>query len=78
MIRYKHGTQSPDNPKAFAADKQAVKADLIEQVSSLIGVPVVVRLQPDLLAKLDELRGGLTRPEAIRRLLRSTQEERLS
>lgn len=38
----------------------------------------VVWIKPDLLAKLDDLRGGLTRPEAIRRLLRSTQEERLS
>lgn len=60
-----------------AADKQAVKAELIEQVSSLIGVPVVVRLQPDLLALLDvACRSTLsarptTRPEMIRHILRS-------
>lgn len=33
------------------------------------GVPIQVRLQPDLLEALDRERGGDTRPEAIRRLL---------
>lgn len=37
------------------------------------GVMVGVWIKPDLLAKLDELRGGLTRPEAIRRLLREVK-----
>lgn len=33
------------------------------------GVPVLVRLQPDQLAKLDAARGDQSRPEAIRAIL---------
>ena len=33
------------------------------------GTPVMVRLQPDLLEKLDKFRGGETRPQAVRRIL---------
>lgn len=33
------------------------------------GTLVGVRLQPNLLASLDRHRGGMTRPEAIRRLI---------
>ena len=33
------------------------------------GVLVGVRLQPDLVARLDEVRSGLTRPAFIRRML---------
>lgn len=36
---------------------------------SHIGTPVTVRLQPDLLSKLDRLRGGKTRPRYLRELL---------
>lgn len=32
------------------------------------GVPVTVRLQPDLLRRLDLGRGGMTRPEKLRQL----------
>lgn len=33
------------------------------------GTPITVRLQPDLIKRLDTYASGITRPEAIRRIL---------
>lgn len=36
------------------------------------GEPILVRLQPDLLEELDEFRREMSRPEAIRLILKGT------
>ena len=36
------------------------------------GTPILVRLQSDILAKLDRARGGMTRPQKIRSMLDTT------
>jgi hypothetical protein len=56
--------------EALAAIEQAIEAVRNgAHAPDGIGTLVGVRLQPDLLARLDAYRGGKTRPQAIRELL---------
>jgi hypothetical protein len=55
----------------MAMAKKKKKKGHIGRPPTGVGVPVLVRLQPDLLAKVDKWRGaqpggGLSRPQAIR------------
>lgn len=50
---------------AEEAAREALEDALVYGPGTLVGV----RMQPDLLAKLDKYRGGQTRPQAIREIL---------
>ena len=61
-------------PVRAKAEPMLLKRHLPPEVDKVLepdryGIVVGVRLSTDLLAKLDKIRGGETRPEALRRLL---------
>ena len=62
----------PQIPEKFKIPKkqQETAVRIYEELEEIaVGKLVGVRIQPDLLARLDAARGGMTRPQKIREIL---------
>lgn len=71
----KGGPKTPKvQPPSTAGDPKAARSSSPSHRGSVKGFPVLVRLQPELLAKLDRLRGNLSRPEKIRLILENAHD----
>lgn len=66
--RAEHSGATKTSKPAVDIDKKALEK-AISDGAGTIGTPVVVRMQPGLLARLDKARGGMTRPQKVREIL---------